>query len=134
WDKRSEFEKADAWEALSVREKEVLRLAKNGRTNQQIAEDLDLKYPTVVHHFDSMRGKLDVRNRSQAIFAYNERLPDDRVLSDYFEIFDNLIYKDHVNGDGSLQYYRELHAMFWKGQFDRVLREVRAGLYFIRRR
>jgi DNA-binding NarL/FixJ family response regulator len=51
---------------LSHRERQVLRLAATGRTNDQIAAKLFLSTSTVKGHLTSAFAKLDVRSRSEA--------------------------------------------------------------------
>jgi DNA-binding NarL/FixJ family response regulator len=51
---------------LSHRERQVLRLAATGRTNDQIAAKLFLSTSTVKSHLTSAFAKLDVRSRSEA--------------------------------------------------------------------
>ena len=52
--------------ALSYRERQVLRLAVHGRTNDQIGRELFLATSTVKSHLTSAFAKLDVRSRSEA--------------------------------------------------------------------
>jgi DNA-binding NarL/FixJ family response regulator len=51
---------------LSVRELEVLRLIKKGKTNREIAQLLNISFNTVKTHVDNIFGKLNVKNRTQA--------------------------------------------------------------------
>ena len=51
---------------LSHRERQVLRLAVTGRTNDQIAAELFLSTSTVKSHLTSAFAKLEVRSRSEA--------------------------------------------------------------------
>jgi LuxR family transcriptional regulator, maltose regulon positive regulatory protein len=53
-------------EPLSERELEILRLAAEGLTNQEIADRLVLAVGTVKRHTNNIFGKLGVRNRTQA--------------------------------------------------------------------
>jgi LuxR family maltose regulon positive regulatory protein len=53
-------------EPLSERELEVLRLAAEGLSNQEIADRLVISVGTVKTHVHSILGKLDVRGRTQA--------------------------------------------------------------------
>ncbi|MGN6721724.1 MAG: response regulator [Marmoricola sp.] len=62
-------------EVLTSREQEVLELIGLGHTNQEIAEKLFLSEATVKSHVSRILGKLDLRDRVQAvIFAYETRL------------------------------------------------------------
>ncbi len=54
-------------EALTVREREVLRLLINGASNREIAQQLVLSVNTVKKHVLNICGKLGVQSRTQAI-------------------------------------------------------------------
>jgi LuxR family maltose regulon positive regulatory protein len=54
-------------EPLTERELEVLRLIAAGLSNQQIAEELVIAVSTVKSHINHIYGKLEVRNRTQAL-------------------------------------------------------------------
>jgi len=54
-------------EALTVREREVLRLLINGASNREIAQQLVLSVNTVKKHVLTICGKLGVQSRTQAI-------------------------------------------------------------------
>lgn len=51
---------------LSNRELEVLALVADGKSNQEIAESLQISINTVEQHLKHIFGKLDVHNRTQA--------------------------------------------------------------------
>ena len=53
--------------ALSVREREVLRLVAKGWTNEHIAEELFLSPRTVQTHLTNIYRKIDVDNRTEAV-------------------------------------------------------------------
>jgi ATP/maltotriose-dependent transcriptional regulator MalT len=60
---------------LTPRELEVLRLVATGRTNRQIAADLDLSEKTVDRHVSNIFAKLDVPSRTAATaYAFRHRL------------------------------------------------------------
>jgi DNA-binding NarL/FixJ family response regulator len=60
---------------LTAREREVLELLVDGRSNTEIADALYISPPTVKHHISSILGKLGVGNRIQAaVQAVRERL------------------------------------------------------------
>ena len=60
---------------LTVRERHVLRLISNGRTNRQIAHELCLSERTVDRHVSNILGKLDVPSRAAATaYAYDHKL------------------------------------------------------------
>lgn len=52
---------------LTEREKEVLNLVANGRTNQQIASDLRISRHTANRHLSNILGKLEAANRAEAV-------------------------------------------------------------------
>lgn len=53
-------------EALAPREAEILRLVATGRSNKEIARELDLQEKTVKHYMTNILQKLQVRNRVEA--------------------------------------------------------------------
>jgi two-component system, NarL family, response regulator LiaR len=57
---------ADAFERLSDRELEVLRLMCRGRSNNEIAAELHIASATVKNHVASILGKLGLENRTEA--------------------------------------------------------------------
>ncbi len=59
-------------EALNKREVEILRLIAEGLTNQEIAGRLVLAISTVKWYINNLFGKLDVRNRTQAVARARE--------------------------------------------------------------
>lgn len=52
---------------LTIKEKEVLRLAAQGNSNKEIAEKLYVKEVTIKTHLNSVFKKLKVNNRTQAV-------------------------------------------------------------------
>jgi DNA-binding CsgD family transcriptional regulator len=52
---------------LTAREREVLALVAQGRTNRQIAQSLVLSEKTVGHHVSSLLRKLGARTRTEAV-------------------------------------------------------------------
>ena len=59
-------------EPLSERELEVLRLLRNGCRNSEIAEQLHLAEGTVRNYVSTLMGKLNVRDRAQAVLRARE--------------------------------------------------------------
>jgi len=51
---------------LTSRERQVLRLIQDGRSNKEIAQDLNISEPTVKNHVHNLLDKLHVTSRSQA--------------------------------------------------------------------
>lgn len=56
-------------EALTWREREVLRLMMAGKNNRSIASELNITERTVKFHVSSILGKLQVDNRTEAVVA-----------------------------------------------------------------
>lgn len=63
----TDIQKGDKYHELTDREKEVLQLAAQGKTNREIGEELFLSVRTVEKHRASMMGKLELRNRTELI-------------------------------------------------------------------
>ncbi|GAA0501050.1 response regulator transcription factor [Salinibacillus aidingensis] len=60
---------------LTGREKEVLSLMAEGKTNQEIADELFIAMKTVKVHVSNILGKLEVQDRTQAvIYAFKNNL------------------------------------------------------------
>jgi DNA-binding CsgD family transcriptional regulator len=59
----------EAWLQLSARERQVLRLAAEGRTVKQIAECLGLSFKTVDHYKSAGMAKLGVHKCVQVVKA-----------------------------------------------------------------
>ncbi len=55
---------------LTGREYQLLSSLSRGRTNAQIAHDLDISLNTVKFHLKNLYSKLDVQNRAQAVAYY----------------------------------------------------------------
>jgi DNA-binding NarL/FixJ family response regulator len=69
-------EPGDKFDQLSDREKEVLKLLAEGRSNNEIAQLLCLSVKTVMSHRASIMEKLDVHNRTDLVkFAIRAGLP-----------------------------------------------------------
>lgn len=61
-----------AFEELTVREEEVLRMIADGRTNEEIAASLVLSLKTVRNHVSNIYAKLGVADRTQAAIRARE--------------------------------------------------------------
>ncbi|EPZ37240.1 NarL family DNA-binding response regulator, partial [Anoxybacillus ayderensis] len=62
-------------EQLTSREMEVLLFIAQGKTNQEIAEELFISLKTVKVHVSNILAKLDVQDRTQAvIYAFKHGL------------------------------------------------------------
>jgi DNA-binding NarL/FixJ family response regulator len=66
---------------LTIREGQVLRLMQEGRSNKEIAQDLNIAEPTVKNHVHHLLEKLDVRTRAQAVARAALPLPRRRSQS-----------------------------------------------------
>lgn len=58
---------ASEYESLTDREKEVLKLVAEGRTNKEIAAVLSLSIKTVMGHRANIMEKLDIHNRTELV-------------------------------------------------------------------
>ncbi len=68
---------APAYKELTDREMEVLRLLAQGKSNQDIADQLIIGIKTVKFHVTNILAKLDVEDRTQAaIYAYKNGLAE----------------------------------------------------------
>lgn len=61
---------SDPFAGLTAREQELLASLSRGLTNQQIAGDHTISLNTVKFHLKNLYGKLDVKNRAQAVACY----------------------------------------------------------------
>lgn len=61
---------SDPFASLTAREQELLAALSLGRTNAQIAGDLDISLNTVKFHLKNLFSKLNVKNRAQALACY----------------------------------------------------------------
>lgn len=66
---------ADLLSALTAREDEILRLVAKGKSNKQVAIDLEIQEKTVKHHMTSILNKLKVRNRTAAALLLRDAAP-----------------------------------------------------------
>lgn len=62
-------------ESLTNREREILLLMTEGKSNQEIADQLFIGLKTVKTHVSNVLGKLEVQDRTQAvIYAFQNKL------------------------------------------------------------
>lgn len=72
---RQSYEAAQLHEGLTIREKEVLMLIAQGKSNQEIASELFITLKTVKTHVSNILSKLEVEDRTQAaIYAFKHNL------------------------------------------------------------
>ncbi len=58
---------ADPYETLTDREKQVLKLVAEGRSNKEVAELLDISVKTAMSHREHIMQKLDLHSRTELI-------------------------------------------------------------------
>jgi DNA-binding NarL/FixJ family response regulator len=58
---------ADLYETLTDREKQVLKLVAEGRSNKEVAEFLDISVKTAMSHREHIMQKLDLHSRTELI-------------------------------------------------------------------
>ncbi len=58
---------ADPYESLTDREKQVLKLVAEGRSNKEVAELLDISVKTAMSHREHIMQKLDLHSRTELI-------------------------------------------------------------------
>jgi pimeloyl-ACP methyl ester carboxylesterase/DNA-binding CsgD family transcriptional regulator len=72
--------KAPALNALTARELEVLRLLAQGKSNQEIAEELVISFNTVTNHVKSILSKTGSANRTEAgAYAFRNGLLEEPI-------------------------------------------------------
>ena len=54
---------------LSIRERQIIRLLMNGKTNKEIATAINISEKTVKHYMTALMQKLQVRNRLEVVIA-----------------------------------------------------------------
>ncbi len=69
------------WESLTLREREVLGLLAEGKTDKEIAQALQVKVKTVENHVSRILEKLGVDSRTQAaLWAVREGFVDQEAV------------------------------------------------------
>lgn len=63
----AKFPTDDPYEILTTREREVLQLAAEGRSNKEIAEKFTISHRTVETHRANLMRKLDLQNQSELV-------------------------------------------------------------------
>ena len=66
-DYRNHTQIGDAYDSLTPREREILKLIAEGKTSKEIAENLFISLKTVLGHRTKLMEKLDLRNRTDLI-------------------------------------------------------------------
>lgn len=64
--------------ALSLRQRRIMELLRDGRMYKQIAEELDISVKTVEYHLNAIRGRLGLAKVSQIVEWAREHLPADQ--------------------------------------------------------
>jgi DNA-binding CsgD family transcriptional regulator len=67
----------ERWEGLTEREREVLGILAQGKSNAEIAEALSITVRTVDMHLTNVMRKLDVHSRTEAVVWVHDNLPED---------------------------------------------------------
>lgn len=63
-------------DSLTKREEDILRLVSVGKSNKEVAIDLDLQEKTIKHYMTAILQKLQVRNRTEAALLARNKWPD----------------------------------------------------------
>ncbi|RMF33716.1 MAG: DNA-binding response regulator [Alphaproteobacteria bacterium] len=69
---REEAGAAELVGELTKREEDILKLVAQGKSNKEVARDLDLQEKTVKHYMTNILQKLQVRNRTEAALIARE--------------------------------------------------------------
>jgi len=65
-------------DTLTKREEDILRRVAEGKSNKEVARDLDLQEKTVKHYMTAILQKLQARNRTEAALIAREGWPEAR--------------------------------------------------------
>jgi two-component system NarL family response regulator len=87
--RRRDLQEAKGLDALTEREKDVLRLVARGATNRDIAEELVITENTVKVHLRNILDKLQLRNRQQAAAYAVQAGLISRVLPGMYSAYGN---------------------------------------------
>lgn len=71
------YEAGEKWEKLTEREREILLLIAQGRSNKTIAKNLGITLKTVAFHVSTILNRLNVESRSEAVAWLHKHFPDD---------------------------------------------------------
>ncbi len=63
----AQAEKSDLYESLTDREKQVLKLVAEGKSNKEVAETLGISVKTAMSHRERVMEKLDAHNRTDLV-------------------------------------------------------------------
>lgn len=66
----------EKWQALTEREREIVRLLVEGYDNKEIAQQLNIAPKTTAFHITNILKKLEVKSRHEAIAWVHKYLPD----------------------------------------------------------
>jgi two-component system nitrate/nitrite response regulator NarL len=66
---------------LTPRERQILSILVQGRSNKEIGNTLELSEKTIKHHLTNILQKLRVRNRVEAALMMSNHLPQHQILS-----------------------------------------------------
>ena len=66
---------------LTPRERQILSILVQGRSNKEIGNSLDLSEKTIKHHLTNILQKLRVRNRVEAALMMSNHLPQHQTIS-----------------------------------------------------
>ena len=70
---------ATEFPVLSLRQRRIMELLRDGRMYKQIAEELDISVKTVEYHLNAIRGRLGLAKVSQIVEWAREHLPADQT-------------------------------------------------------
>jgi len=108
---RSKWSEAARAAKVSVRELEILILHSEGKSNEEIAEILDIKYQTVKNMLHSLNKKMDASTNAQALMkAISEKLVKVNIQNkDERDLVDKIMWaidseSSYSNQDAGIKY------------------------------